>query len=76
VNAETRALVLRRVSDARRQLVGAELDANEDTDMQAAGMKRRALPLVAWEVAERDPLLALAYALDFLELKRESAEAA
>lgn len=32
--------------------------------MQAAGTKNPALPLVAWEVAEGDPLLALAYALE------------
>lgn len=44
--------------------------------MQAGVMKNRALPLVAWEVAEGDPLLALAYALDFLEQKREATEAA
>jgi hypothetical protein len=71
VDVETRALVRSRVSDARRRLTGAELD-NGTTDMQAGAMKNRALPLVAWEVAEGDPLLALAYALDFLELKREA----
>ena len=54
-------------------MVGAELDVYGETDIQAAGMKNRSLPLVAWEVAEGDPLLALAYALDFLELKREAA---
>lgn len=44
--------------------------------MQAAGGSP-SLPVVAFEVAEGDPLLALAYVLDVLEAKREaSSEAA
>ncbi len=42
-----------------------------------ASPKNTALPLVAWDVAEGDPLLALAYALTFLRAQRDaSAEAA
>jgi hypothetical protein len=46
VDADTRSLVRRRVSDERRRLAGAELDG--------------------------DALLALDYALDMLEAKREA----
>ena len=76
MDADTRSLVRRSVSNARRRLTGADLDVSGQTDMQAGAMKNRELPLVAWEVAEGDPLLALAYALDFLEQKREATEAA
>jgi hypothetical protein len=76
VDADTRSLVRRSVSNARRRLAGAELGENGMTDMQAAP-KNTALPLVAWEACDGDGLLALAYALDFLDTKgRARTEAA
>ena len=71
VDADTRSLVRRRVSNERRRLVGAELDENGLTYMKAWA-KSNALPLAAWEAFDGDALLALDYALDMLEAKREA----
>ena len=76
VDAVTRSQVRGRVSDARRRVADAELDAYGEADLQTAAMKSRALPFMAWEACDGDPLLALAYVLDVLEAKREAAEAA
>lgn len=76
MDAVTRSLVRRSVSDARRRRAGAELDAFGETDLQAPGGSL-SLPVVAFEACDGDPLLALAYVLDVLEMKREaSSEAA
>lgn len=73
MDAETRSLARRCVSDARRRLAGAELDERGQTDMQLTAMKDRSLPRAAWEACDGDPLLALASALDWLEASgRES----
>ncbi len=70
MDVETRALVRRRVSDERRRLTGAELDAHGITGMQT--VKSNALAVVAWQACDGDALLALVYALDFLKAKREA----
>ena len=71
VDVETRALVRRSVSDARRRLTGAELDETGVAGMQTSGSRNKSLPLVAWEACDGDSLLALAYVLDVLKAKQE-----
>ena len=71
VDVETRALVRRSVSDARRQLTGAEFDETGVAGMQTSGSRNKSLPLVAWEACDGDSLLALAYVLDVLKAKQE-----
>ena len=75
MDADTRSLVRRRVSDERRRLAGAELDENGLTAIKPLGARSKALPLAAWEAFDGDALLALDYALDFLQAKREAVEA-
>ena len=76
MDGETRSLVRRRVSDARRRLACAELDTNGMTDMKTSNVRNKSLALVAWEASEGDPLLALGYALEFLRTKQERQTAA
>jgi hypothetical protein len=71
VDVETRTLVRRRVSDARRRLTGAEFDETGVVGMQTSGSRNKSLPLVAWEACDGDSLLALAYVLDVLKAKQE-----
>lgn len=66
-------LVRRRISDARRRLAGAELDADGQTDIQGTGTMGTALPVIAWDACDGDGLLALAYALDVLKMRQEEA---
>lgn len=73
VDVQDRAVIRRRVSDARRRLTGAELNAAGMTDMQFSSMKNSSLPVVAWEACDGDLLLALGYALDVLKTKAEQA---
>jgi hypothetical protein len=71
VDVETRAIVRRCVSDARRRLADAELDESGVAGMQTSGSRNKSLPLVAWEACDGDSLLALAYVLDVLKAKHE-----
>ena len=71
VDVETRALVRRSVSEARRRLTGAEFDGTGVAGMQTSGSRNKSLPLVAWEACDGDSLLALAYVLDVLKAKQE-----
>jgi hypothetical protein len=71
VDVETRAIVRRSVSDARRRLADAELDETGVAGMQTSGSRNKSLPLVAWEACDGDGLLALAYVLDVLKAKQE-----
>jgi len=71
VDVETRTLVRRSVSDARRRLTGVEFDESGVAGMQALGSRNKSLPLVAWEACDGDSLLALAYVLDVLKAKQE-----
>ncbi len=71
MDVETRALVRRSVSDARRRLTGAEFDETGLAGMQNSGSKNKSLPLVAWEACDGDSLLALAYVLDVLRARQE-----
>ncbi len=75
MDAETRSLVRRRLSDERRRLAGlpAVVDAAE---LFHANQSGKAIGPLAWEAASGDGLLALALALDVLEMKREQTEAA
>ncbi len=75
VDAETRLLARRRLSDERRRLAGlpAIVDAAELFQANQGG---KALGPLAWEACGGDGLLALACALDVLEMKREQTEAA
>ena len=49
MDAATRLLVRRSVSNAYRRRAGAELDENGLTDMQFVSVKNTSLPVVAWE---------------------------
>jgi hypothetical protein len=71
VDVETRTLVRRSVSDARRRLTGAEFDETGVAGMQTSGSRNKSLPLLAWEACDGDSLLALAYVLDVLKAKQE-----
>lgn len=71
VDVETRTLVRRSVSDARRRLTGVEFDESGVAGMQTLGSRNKSLPLVAWEACDGDSLLALAYVLDVLKAKQE-----
>ena len=76
MDAATRSLVRRSISDARRRLTGAELDSDGMTDMQTSSVNNNSLAVVAWNACDGDPLLALGYALEVLEAKRAAADAA
>ena len=73
VDAVTRLLVRRSVSNARRRLADAELGETGVAGMQTSGSRNKSLPLVAWEACDGDGLLALAYVLDVLKETREAA---
>jgi hypothetical protein len=73
VDAATRLLVRRSVSNARRRLADAELGETGVAGMQTSGSRNKSLPLVAWEACDGDGLLALAYVLDVLKETREAA---
>jgi len=73
LDALTRSHVRQCVSDAARVRAGAEILGGDGlTNMLGSGSRNSALPIVAWEACEGDPLLAL----DVLKMKQESAKAA
>ena len=69
VDADTRSLVRRRLSDERRRLAGLPADVDV-AELFQANQGGKAIGPLAWEAANGDGLLALALALDVLEMKK------
>lgn len=67
LDAPTREHIRRRRDEARRRDLGAGLDADGRTGMQANTRGGKALAIVAWDACDGDALAALTFALDVLE---------
>lgn len=72
LEAPTRDLIRRRIDQARRRDLGAELDDDGRTDLRDRS-GQAGLAVASWEAAKGDPLYALVLALD--ELDRRTATA-
>lgn len=67
LEAPARDLIRRCIDEARRRELGAELDDDGQTDMQATAHATKALAVASWEAAKGDPLYALVLAFDELD---------